>query len=197
MSLRSLDPALTIASVRKYGKGKKIEKRGGDTNDRKGRGDMMVTVKLRGDGEVEREERRRGRRKEVKGRKGKERKGTQAIEDGPREEPILKAVVARQDLGAAGTEFERSDRLPLSIIISLFPLRAFSLPVPLLPLLFQSQSPWCSRHFLPLFFLIFTPFVGAKEGSWSDFCFVRCFSRSAFLVACVTRSMKSTQSVIN
>jgi hypothetical protein len=41
------------------------------------------------------------------GRKGK--KGTQPVDDAtPVRRPILKAVVASQDLGAAGTEFERS-----------------------------------------------------------------------------------------
>ena len=36
------------------------------------------------------------------------------------------------------------------------------------------------------YFIFF--FSDAKEAAWADFCFVRCFSRSAFLVACVTRS---------
>ena len=48
-----------------------------------------------------------GAGEEDKGRKGK--KGTQAVDDAtPVSGPFLKAVVASQDLGAAGTEFERS-----------------------------------------------------------------------------------------
>jgi hypothetical protein len=48
------------------------------------------------------------REEEGRGRKGK--KGTQPVDDvnTPVSESILKAVVASQDLGAAGTEFERS-----------------------------------------------------------------------------------------
>jgi len=43
-------------------------------------------------------------------RGGEEREGKAQPDDDatPRERPILKAVVASQDLGAAGTEFERS-----------------------------------------------------------------------------------------
>ena len=52
-----------------------------------------------GDGDGERE---KGKRE----REGK--KGTQKVDDTTVSQPILKAVVARHDLGAAGTEFERS-----------------------------------------------------------------------------------------
>jgi hypothetical protein len=44
-----------------------------------------------------------------------------------------------------------------------------------------SLSPSYSPYFI-LFFRV------PNEPTWADFCFVRCFSRSAFLVACVTRS---------
>jgi len=109
---------------------------------------------------------------EDKGRKG--RKGTQAVDDAtPVNGPFLKAVVASQDLGAAGTEFERS------LILSPFNnfLRTFSA---LLSLLFRPQPSSLSRHFIPPIFFNFV--FNSKDANGSDFCFVRCFSRSAFLV---------------
>jgi hypothetical protein len=113
----------------------------------------------------------------------RERKAHKRVDDAtPVSGPFLKAVVASQDLGAAGTEFERS-------LIS-FPcnknyhfLYDFYGP---LSLLFQCQFISLSCHLIPPIFSFFIRMP--REAAWADFCFVRCFSRSAFLVACVTRS---------
>jgi hypothetical protein len=113
----------------------------------------------------------------------RERKAHKRVDDAtPVSGPFLKAVVASQDLGAAGTEFERS-------LIS-FPcnknyhfLYDFYGP---LPLLFQCRFISLSCHLIPPIFYFFIRMP--REAAWADFCFVRCFSRSAFLVACVTRS---------
>jgi hypothetical protein len=136
-------------------------------------------------------ERMRGKRAEA-GRWGqvrrdkeeRERKAHKRVDDAtPVSGPFLKAVVASQDLGAAGTEFERS-------LISFPPCNKnyhfLLLLSALLSLLFHPQSLPLSRNIIPPIYFYF--YSDAKEAAWADFCFVRCFSRSAFLVACVTRS---------
>jgi hypothetical protein len=113
----------------------------------------------------------------------RERKAHKRVDDAtPVSGPFLKAVVASQDLGAAGTEFERSlisfppaIRIIISSTTFCPPLSPLSLSVPL------ALSPYYSPYFIYFY-------SDAEEAAWADFCFVRCFSRSAFLVACVTRS---------
>jgi hypothetical protein len=129
-------------------------------------------------------------------REGERKKGTELVDDTtPVSQPILKAVVACQDLGAAGTEFERS------LIVSLFK-NNFPFPPSFLTFPLPSLLPHSQLSILFTFLVFYSPyfihfFKLDKEASCPDFGFVRCFSRSAFLVACLTRSMKSTQSVIN
>lgn len=91
----------------------------------------------------------------------RERKARKRVDDAtPVSGPFLKAVVASQDLGAAGTEFERS-------LIS-FPcnknyhfLHQISA---LLSLLFQCQSISLSCHIIPPIF----PFFFGCQGSSLD-----------------------------
>jgi hypothetical protein len=74
----------------------------------------------------------------------------------------LKAVVASQDLGAAGTEFERS-LIVLPFNKNYRFLRPFSAP---LSLLFRRQS---SCLFLPYYSPILSFFLNTKEASWVRF----------------------------
>jgi hypothetical protein len=93
----------------------------------------------------------------------RERKAHKRVDDAtPVSGPFLKAVVASQDLGAAGTEFERS-------LIS-FPCNKnyhFLHQIPaLLSLLFQCQSISLSRHIIPP---IFSFFFGCQGSSLDRF----------------------------
>jgi len=182
-----LNPALAVfvAMSTKFKREKEINtkknSRGRGRDARWTAGGYRIVGRGFGERDFEGKERERTE-EEGRGRKG--RKGTQPVDDvnTPVSESILKAVVASQDLGAAGTEFERS------LIVSPFHNNIHFLPFFLIPFLSPLFSPLSmsilltlSESHFPLFFqFFFLPSCTAKEATLSDLCFVRCFSRSAF-----------------
>ena len=89
----------------------------------------------------------------------RERKAHKRVDDAtPVSGPFLKAVVASQDLGAAGTEFERS-------LISFPPaIRIFISSTTFLPSSLSSFTPSPS-HSLAILFPLFYLFLFGRQGS--------------------------------